>query len=259
VIVPQSFMDDEYRMAGITEPKVMVTTARDPSTKLSAFAKEIRLLFPNAQRVNRGNHVVSQLVEVARQNEITDIVVLHEHRGVPDGLIISHMPFGPTVKFGLYNVVTRSDIGTLPNMSEQYPHLIFDNFKSNLGERVSIILKHLFPTPKTDSKRVMTFANRSDFISFRHHNWRRGRNKKLRPDSGNKKEEAAEQDEGGESDEETIGTLGRNEIELLEVGPRFELRLFEITNGTLDSATADKEWVYRPYMNSRKKRRMDDL
>ena len=29
------------------------------------------------------------------------------------------------------------------------------------------ILKYLFPVPKEDSKRVMTFANTKDFISFR--------------------------------------------------------------------------------------------
>lgn len=29
------------------------------------------------------------------------------------------------------------------------------------------ILKYLFPVPKEDSKRVITFANDNDFISFR--------------------------------------------------------------------------------------------
>jgi U3 small nucleolar ribonucleoprotein protein IMP4 len=31
------------------------------------------------------------------------------------------------------------------------------------------ILKYLFPVPKEDSKRILTFANHDDFISFRHH------------------------------------------------------------------------------------------
>lgn len=33
--------------------------------------------------------------------------------------------------------------------------------------QVSNILKYLFPVPKEDSKRVITFANQDDFISFR--------------------------------------------------------------------------------------------
>jgi U3 small nucleolar ribonucleoprotein protein IMP4 len=35
------------------------------------------------------------------------------------------------------------------------------------------ILKYLFPVPKEDSKRVMTFANHDDFISFRHHTYKK--------------------------------------------------------------------------------------
>ncbi len=30
------------------------------------------------------------------------------------------------------------------------------------------ILKYLFPVPKEDSKRVVTFANQEDYISFRY-------------------------------------------------------------------------------------------
>jgi hypothetical protein len=37
-----------------------------------------------------------------------------------------------------------------------------------IGERTATILKHLFPVPKPDSKRIITFANRDDYISFRY-------------------------------------------------------------------------------------------
>ena len=37
------------------------------------------------------------------------------------------------------------------------------------GERLMVVLKHCFPVPKADSKRVLTFSNDSDYISFRHH------------------------------------------------------------------------------------------
>lgn len=40
-------LDDEYsQLSGIVDPCVLVTTSRDPSTRLSAFSKEIRLLIP---------------------------------------------------------------------------------------------------------------------------------------------------------------------------------------------------------------------
>jgi len=160
-------VDDEYRWAGVEDPKIMITTARDPSSKLKQFAKEMKLIFPNAQRINRGNYRVEQLLEACRANDVTDVVMVQEHRGIPDGLTVCHLPYGPTAFFTLANVVMRHDIPEVGTMSEAYPHLIFRNFTSKLGQRVKDILRYLYPVPKEDSRRVMTFANDDDFISFR--------------------------------------------------------------------------------------------
>lgn len=54
------------------------------------------------------------------------------------GLIVSHLPFGPTAYFTLCNVVMRHDIPDLGTMSEAKPHLITHGFSSRLGKRVSI-------------------------------------------------------------------------------------------------------------------------
>lgn len=217
--------DDEYRWAGVEDPKVMITTSRDPSARLKRFAKEFRLIIPNAQRLNRGNYEFNQLIEACRANDVTDFVVINETRGQPDGLIICHLPYGPTAYFTISDMVMRHDIPDIGTMSEAYPHLIFHNFKTRLGERATKILKFLFPVPKDESKRVMTFANHDDFISFRHHTY--------------KKKEA-----------------GSKELELNEIGPRFQLRLYEIKLGTLEAASAAQtEWALRPYMNTSRKRR----
>lgn len=96
------------------------------------------------------------------------------------------------------------------------------------------ILKHLFPVPKKDSQRVITFANGEDFISFRQHIWKKG--------------------DGGE-------------IELTELGPRFELRriIFRINLshhilayciilGTVENAdSSETEWALRSYINRKRK------
>lgn len=167
---PKTSIDDEYAKSSLKDPKILVTTSRDPSSRLTQFAKEIRLVFPNSQRINRGNHVISEVVSACKTNEVTDLIILHEHRGIPDGMIVSHFPYGPTAYFSLHNVVLRHDIKDKDQktISEAYPHLIFSNFSSKLGSRVMSILQHLFPVPKPDSKRIMTFANSSDFISFRY-------------------------------------------------------------------------------------------
>lgn len=54
-----------------------------------------------------------------------------------DGLVVCHLPFGPTAYFTLYNVVMRHDVPDIGTMSEAFPHLIFHNFTSQLGQRVS--------------------------------------------------------------------------------------------------------------------------
>ncbi|KAM8784881.1 U3 small nucleolar ribonucleoprotein IMP4 isoform 4-T4 [Rhynchonycteris naso] len=174
-----SHVDDEYRWAGVEDPKVMITTSRDPSSRLKMFAKELKLVFPGAQRMNRGRHEVGALVRACKANGVTDLLVVHEHRGTP---------------------------GTV---SEAKPHLITHGFSSLLGKR-------------DDSHRVITFANQDDYISFRHHVYRK--------------------------------TSHRN-VELTEVGPRFELKLYMIRLGTLEQeATADVEWRWHPYTNTARKR-----
>jgi U3 small nucleolar ribonucleoprotein protein IMP4 len=94
------------------------------------------------------------------------------HRGEPDGMVVCHLPYGPTAYFGVFNTVLRHDIGQkkeVGTISEAYPHLIFEKFTSPLGQRLANILKHLFPVPKDDTKRLVTFANAEDYVSFRHH------------------------------------------------------------------------------------------
>ncbi|KAJ1994865.1 snoRNA-binding rRNA-processing protein imp4 [Dimargaris cristalligena] len=214
---PANHRDDEYAHAGVFDPKILITTSRDPSSRLKQFSKEMRHVFPNSQKINRGGLVINEIVDTCRSNGVTDLVILGESRGQPDSMIISHLPYGPTVRFTLYNVVLRHDIPNLGAMSEAYPHLIFGNLGSNVGRRVKDVLKYLFPVPKTDSKRVMTFHNDNDFISFRHHVYQ---------------------------------PVTDKEVVLSEVGPRFEMRPFEIRLGTIEMKEADTEWVLRPFMRT---------
>lgn len=219
----RSTIDDEYARAGIIDPKILVSTSRDASSRLQQFVKELCLVIPNSQRMNRGGTVISELVETARSSNFSDIVLVHEHRGKPDGLVVSHLPYGPTAYFAMSGAVLRHDLSEKsPNMSQAFPHLIFDNFDSKLGARVKTILKFLFPVPAPDSKRVITFSNRSDTITFRNHMYR----------------------------------MDGPDVQLGEVGPRFQLRLYQIKLGTVDQNEAQDEWVLRPYMNTAKKRKV---
>ncbi|SZF02730.1 unnamed protein product [Blumeria hordei] len=223
-------LDDEYsQLSGTVDPRILVTTSRDPSTRLSSFAKEVRLLLPTSIRLNRGNLILPNLVQSAQASGLSDMILLHEHRGIPTALTISHFPHGPTASFSLHNVVLRHDI---PNsargtVSESYPHLIFEGFTSKLGLRIVKILKHLFPpreaiTNKSKiGSRVVTFKNVEDSIELRHH---------------------------------VFVKTSYQSVELAEVGPRMTMRCFEIRGGTLENKDGDVEWRLNQYTRTSRKK-----
>ncbi|KAI9753056.1 MAG: hypothetical protein M4579_005355 [Chaenotheca gracillima] len=224
-------LDDEYAaLSGITDPRVLITTSRDPSSRLGTFAKEIRLLLPTSIRLNRGNLVLPNITSSAQAAGLTDLVLLHEHRGTPTALTISHLPHGPTASFSLHNVMLRLDIpgSSRGTVSESYPHLIFEGFGSRLGERVVQILKHLWPPREALGgangklgSRTVTFKNIEDSIEVRHH---------------------------------VFVKTSWNSVELAEVGPRLTMRLFEIRGGTLENKDGDVEWHLNQFTRTAKKK-----
>ncbi|CDI97994.1 U3 small nucleolar ribonucleoprotein [Echinococcus multilocularis] len=219
--------DDEYYWAGTEDPRVVVTTSRSPSSKLQEFSKELRHLIPNATKINRGNYLTKDLMDACMARQITDMVVINETRGVPDTLIVSHLPFGPTAKFTLFNVLMRHDFeekgrGSGAKCPQAYPQHLFHGLNTALGRRVRCILKHLFPVPKEETKRVVVWYEDEDIIRFRHHTYK----------------------------------YVNKELEIEEHGPRFDMRLYKIWRGPLhEEGTAEVEWVFRPYMNTAYKRR----
>lgn len=210
-------LDDEYSTIGISDPKVAVTTSRNPSGPIKHFAREISQFIPNAERVNRGASDLKSLMQLCRNHEMTDIVIVHGTHGDPDSLIVSHLPYGPTAYFSLHNVVMRRQIENLPPISTAFPHLIFEDMTSKMGIRVKKILQALFPVPKPESRRVISFINNNDWISVRQHTFKR--------------------------------TGGK--IELTELGPRMEMRIYRIILGTVEMNDADTEFALRSFIRSR--------
>lgn len=224
----QASLDDEYSMlSGLSDSRPLVTTSRSPSTRLATFSKEIRLLLPTAIRLNRGNTILPNLLSSAKAAALTDIILLHEHRGTPTAMTVSHLPHGPTAKFSLHNVVLRADIpnASRGTVSESYPHLLFEGFTTKLGKRVVQILKHLFPPrdgPHRLGNRVVTFRNIEDSIEVRHH---------------------------------VFVQTGYRDIELAEVGPRMTMRCFEIKGGTLEKdAGGEVEWALAQFTRTGRKK-----
>ena len=61
-------IDNEYaHNAGLEDPRICTTTSRDPSSRLKQFAKELKPLFPNATRINRGNSRTDDVLQACQQ------------------------------------------------------------------------------------------------------------------------------------------------------------------------------------------------
>ena len=119
---PLMHIDNKYARAGILDPKIVITTLRDLSSKLLQFAKvrlsdlplllhsmyflqEMRLVFPNSHCIiNHSMYIVKELATACHANDVMDLIILHEHCGTPDALIISHFPHSPTLYFTLHSM-----------------------------------------------------------------------------------------------------------------------------------------------------------
>lgn len=209
--------EDEF--SAQKDPAPIITTSRSPSGPLMQFAKMLKHTLPNAEKINRGKHVIKDLVKMGIEKGHTDLIMVNEHRGVPASIIISHLPHGPTMYFSLHHVdMTRGD----KSISTAAPAVVFDNFTTALGKRVQRALSSLFSplTPREKPKRIAAFVNREDSIMFKQYK----------------------------------STFKQGNIDLEPISPAFTMRLYEIRAGTLEMSYAEKEFVFRPYMNTARKR-----
>jgi U3 small nucleolar ribonucleoprotein protein IMP4 len=87
-------------------------------------------------------------------------------RGQPDGLIISHLPYGPTAYFALLNVLTRHDIGVRINTTSSTHHthtlIFFKGCYFSLVGGVFLFIFFLFQILNSQSHFVFFFVGLGD-------------------------------------------------------------------------------------------------
>jgi len=88
-----------------------------------------------------------------------------------DGMLIVHLPDGPTAHFKLSNVKITTDLKrSHKEITEHRPEVILNNFTTSLGFTIGRMLGALFHyQPEFKGRRVVTFHNQRDYIFFRHH------------------------------------------------------------------------------------------
>ena len=194
------------------EPKVLITSADNPHSKTISFVKEMTRVIPNASPFWRKNSSIKKMVKKAVENNYTDIVVVNEDNRIPNGLVISHLPDGPTAHFRLSNVKVSSMIKrNYREITSHRPEVILNGFSTRLGHTVARMLASLFHyDPQFHGKRAMTFHCQRDYIFVRHHRYEFKSTEKCK---------------------------------LRELGPRFTLKLRSLQKGTFDSKTGEYDWI----------------
>ncbi|XP_034129662.1 probable ribosome production factor 1 [Drosophila guanche] len=210
----------------VYEPKVLITFADNPVTKTRKFGLELSRIFPNALVKIRNKASVKKICKSAEREEFTDVVIINEDRRKPNGLLVIHLPNGPTAHFKLSNVKLTSDIKrSHKEITKHRPEVILTNFTTRLGLTVGRMLGALFHhDPEFKGRRAATFHNQRDYIFFRHHRYEFSKEGKR--------------------------------VKLRELGPRFTLKLRSLQEGTFDSKTGDYAWIIsnkRHAMESRRR------
>lgn len=194
-------------------PRVLITYADNPVTKTRKFGIELARIIPNSLAKIRNRSSMKKMVKSAIRENFTDIMVINENNRQPNGLVVIHLPNGPTAHFKLSNVkITKEIRRSHTEFTTHRPEVILTNFTTRLGLTVGRMLGALFHhDPEFKGRRAVTFHNQRDYIFFRHHRYeftKEGERAKLR-----------------------------------ELGPRFTLKLRSVQEGTFDTKCGDFDWM----------------
>lgn len=194
------------------EPKVLITYCDNPHKKTRIFGRELCRIIPNSMSLYRNRSGAKKIMQSAIREGFTDVIIVNEDMSKPNGLLLTHLPNGPTAHFRLSNVKITTELRrNHKEITKHRPEVILNNFTTRLGLTVSRMLASLFHyDPEFKGRRAVTFHNQRDYIFFRHHRY----------EFRNEKRAA-----------------------LRELGPRFTMKLRSLQHGTFDSKCGEYEWT----------------
>jgi len=205
-------------------PKVLITISPFAKVTTWKFCYELKKCIPNSEMYSRKYVSMKKLVKQALAKEFTDIVVVHEDKKEPNGLVLCHLPDGPTAYFKVNSYKFTKDIKHHGETSDHHPEVILNNFNTRLGHTIGRMWASLFPhDPQFRGRRVVTLHNQRDYLFFRHHRYEFKKN-------GDK-------------------------AALKELGPRFTLRLRALQKGTFDTKSGEYEWIQKRHEMETSRRR----
>lgn len=195
-------------------PKILITTSDRPRGRSVKFTEQLSSIIPNSHVYYRRGLPLKKIIPQCTARDFTDLLIINEDRKVPNGLVLTHLPDGPTAHFKMSSVRLRKEIkrkGKSP--TEHQPEVILNNFTTRLGHTIGRMFASLFPhDPQFTGRQVATFHNQRDYIFFRFHRYIFKSDKK---------------------------------VGMQELGPRFTLKLRSLQKGTFDSKFGEYEWIHK--------------
>ncbi|RXN00024.1 Ribosome production factor 1 [Acipenser ruthenus] len=198
----------------LTNPKILITTSDRPRGRTVRFCEQLATVIPDSHVYYRRGLALKRVIPQCIARGFTYLMVINEDRKISNGLILSHLPDGPTAHFKVSSVRLRKEMkrkGKEP--TEHVPEVILNNFTTRLGHSIGRMFASLFPhDPNFVGRQVATFHNQRDYIFFRYHRY-----------------------------------IFKNEkrVGIQELGPRFTLKLRSLQKGTFDSKFGVYEWVHK--------------
>lgn len=241
--------EDEFasHFSGTSSPNVLLTTSYRPSKIMYQFLSEMLEVLPSATYYKRQGYPLKKICKYASNRGFTDIMVFNEDRKNINGLLLVHLPNGPTARFRLSRLTLGKDIRGHGRATTHRPELVLNNFDTRLAHRIGRMFASLFDQkPTFKGRRVVTFHNQRDFVFFRHHRY-------IFEEKEVKRREASS---GGKP---KITKAKEVKARLQELGPRFTLKLQSLQTGIFDSKGGEFEWVKTKREKGDKSRRKFDL
>ncbi|KAK5076690.1 Ribosome production factor 1 [Lithohypha guttulata] len=215
-------------------PKILVTTSINST--LHHEAEVLVNLLPNSKYVRRSSHryghkfSVREIAAFAAKREYTTLAVLEEDMKKPSGLVVVHLPVGPTFHFTITNWYEGKAIPGHGRPTSHIPELILNNFTTPLGLLTAHLFRSMYPsTPELQGRQVVTLHNQRDFIFLRKHRYVFREKREM------------EKSVVGADGKEMKGAEGIR-AGLQELGPRLTLKLRRVDKGIQRASGQEWEW-----------------
>lgn len=204
-------------------PKVLITCSENPHTWTIRFCRQLKMLIQDSIFLYRRHSSIKKLVKEAHSRGFTNLVVVTEDRRHPTGMLVIHLPEGPTAFFRISSVKYCKKIKNRTECTNHRPEIVLNNFKTRLGLSVGRLFSSLFQyNPEFHGRRVVTFHNQRDYIFVRHHRYE---------------------------------FKNESKVALQEIGPRFTLRLRSLQKNTFDTKFGEYEWILKRHEMETTRRR----